>query len=253
MAHKKRKEGPQYKEKGVQEITETFLSEMLTVLLRIITIFPLLLVITLYMGKRSIGEMPVFDFLIIITLASVTGADIADPSVSHAHTAWALVIIGLFQRFVSRVSIRWRTLGKKITFEPTMVIANGKFLPENMKKIRYSIDNVLGMLREKGNFHIGQVKQAIIESNGQLSVLSANSAGEDKDKGDELSFPLILDGKIDQKTLKECGITADWLATVLRKKGIYRTEDVFFAAVDQQKKLYVTRQKEKEPETFPRH
>lgn len=61
--------------------------EILVVYGRIITILPLLLVVTLFMGKRSIGEMPVFDFLIIITLGAVVGADIADPKIEHLHTA----------------------------------------------------------------------------------------------------------------------------------------------------------------------
>ncbi|MDV2583614.1 DUF421 domain-containing protein, partial [Alkalibacillus haloalkaliphilus] len=64
-----------------------------------------------------------------------------------------------------------RKIGKKITFESTLVIQDGKLLVENLKGIRYTIDNVLQMLRQKNIFDISDVKIAIIEANGQISVL----------------------------------------------------------------------------------
>lgn len=78
---------------------ENIFAETIIVLSRIITILPLLLIITLFMGKRSIGELPVFDYLIIITLASVTGADIADPSVPHFHTVFAIMLSLLYRKY----------------------------------------------------------------------------------------------------------------------------------------------------------
>ena len=57
--------------------------DSLKVIGRIVTILPLLLIIGLYMGRRSIGELPVFDFLVILVLGAVVGADIADPKIDH--------------------------------------------------------------------------------------------------------------------------------------------------------------------------
>lgn len=96
--------------------------ELLVVVGRIVTILPLMLGITFFMGKRSIGELPVFDFLIIITFGAVVGADIADPQIEHIHTAVAIVLIGTFQKVVSKLKIRYRKFGHLITFEPTVVI-----------------------------------------------------------------------------------------------------------------------------------
>lgn len=137
---------------------------------RIITILPLLLIVTLFMGKRSIGELPVFDFLIIITLGAVVGADIADPNIRHIHTAAAVIAIGLLQKVISKIVIKNRMIGKIITFEPTVVIKNGTFLVGNLRRLRYSLDNVLQMLREKDIFDIKDVELAIVEANGKLTV-----------------------------------------------------------------------------------
>ncbi len=148
-----------------------FLKEMAVILGRIITILPLLLIVTIFMGKRAIGELPVFDFLIIVTLGAVVGADIADPNIHHLPTAVAIVGIALLQKVVAKWKISNRKVGRLLTFEPTIVVQNGVILQGNLKRIRYSIDNVLQMLREKDVFDISEVEIAIVESNGAISVL----------------------------------------------------------------------------------
>uniref|UniRef100_A0A0M0KLI4 DUF421 domain-containing protein n=1 Tax=Halalkalibacterium halodurans TaxID=86665 RepID=A0A0M0KLI4_ALKHA len=60
--------------------------DFVVLLARVLTILPLMLLVTMIMGKRSIAELPVFDFLIILTLGAVVGADLADPSIPHLHT-----------------------------------------------------------------------------------------------------------------------------------------------------------------------
>jgi uncharacterized membrane protein YcaP (DUF421 family) len=101
---------------------EDLLHNCLLIAGRIITILPLLLFITLFMGRRSIGELPVFDYLVIITLGAVAGADIADPSIRHLETGFAIIAIGILQRAIGKLKITKRRFGKLITFEPEIVI-----------------------------------------------------------------------------------------------------------------------------------
>lgn len=117
------------------------------------------------MGKRSVGQLPIFDFLVVITLGAVVGADIADPTTHHFPIAVAIVTLGIFQIVVARWKISNRKIGRLLTFEPTIIIHNGKFIKKNIRQIRYSIDNVLQMLREKNVFDISDVKMGIIEAN----------------------------------------------------------------------------------------
>ncbi|MFP7253946.1 hypothetical protein SFC02_06545 [Terribacillus goriensis] len=119
-----------------------FIHDNLIVIGRIITIIPLMLVVTLYMGKRAIGEMPVFDFLIIVILGALVGADIADPEIEHLPTAVAIIAIGLFQKAIVKWKISNHKIGKLLTLGPTIVIQDGILLHENMQKIQYSIDNI---------------------------------------------------------------------------------------------------------------
>lgn len=64
------------------------------------------------MGRRSIGELPVFDFLVILILGAVVGADIADPNIEHLHTAVAIVLIGGLQMLIAKWAI---TIGSLVS------------------------------------------------------------------------------------------------------------------------------------------
>lgn len=216
-----------------------WMKDLLVVLGRIVTIFPIVLIMALYMGKRSIGELPVFDFLVIIAIGAVVGADIADPKIEHLPTFAAIVFIGLLQRFVSYLAIKFRTFGKWITFEPSVVIHNGSLLKHNLRKERYSIDNILQMLREKNIFQLDEVELAVLEANGKLSVykkpIKSIPTIEDlglATKGKELEFSLILDGIVCEEVLNYIRKDHDWLESQLQAKGV-TTKDIFYASVNE--------------------
>ncbi|MFS0728270.1 DUF421 domain-containing protein [Paenibacillus sp. 1P07SE] len=222
------------------------MKELLLVSGRIVTIFPLMLIVALYMGKRSIGEMPVFDFLVILALGAVVGADIADPKIEHLHTVVAIILIGLLQRGVSLLAIKARKFGRWITFEPTVVVHNGSFLMHNLQKGRYSMDNILQMLREKDVFQLDEVELAILEANGRLTVykkpsktpVTAEDLGlEKKQKG--LAYPLILEGTVSENVLAYLNKDIAWLELQLQDKGL-KKEDVVFASIDEDGQLYLS-------------
>lgn len=221
--------------------------ELVLVTGRILTIIPLMLLVALYMGKRSIGELPVFDFLIIVTAGAVVGADIADPKINHIHTAAAIVLIGIFHIIVSKLKIKYRRFGHIITFEPTIVIQEGKFIVKNLKKIRYSIDNVLLMLREKDVFDVNDVHIGIIEANGNMSILKKPNKTEIniedlnlKKDTSSLSYPVIIDGVVYKNVLTKLNLTEEWLNQELTNFGVMSEEEVFFASVNSKNKLHAS-------------
>ncbi len=224
-----------------------FIQDSSIVLLRIITILPLVLFVTIFMGKRTIGELPVFDYLVIIILGSVVGADIAEPDVKHIPTAVAIIGIGLLQRVVSYIKISSRKIGRLITFEPTIVIHNGKLLNKNMKKIHYAIDNILQMLREKDVFDINEVEIAIIEANGNLSVLkkykknavTVEDMGIDK-KISNMTYPLIMEGHVYSDVLTYLKLDHAWLAKQLNNNQIDDINSIFFASINQHHELQIS-------------
>ncbi|MER2000826.1 MAG: DUF421 domain-containing protein [Lysinibacillus sp.] len=224
-----------------------FLKDILIVFVRIITILPLLLFITLFMGRRAIGEIPVFDFLIVIILGAVVGADIADPNINHFPTVMAIIFIGILQRVVANWKIRNRKVGRLLTLEPTVIIQNGKFVHKNLKKIRYSIDNILQLLREKNVFDINEVETAIIEPNGALSVLK--KPGKDYVTREDMSivntsalisFPVIIEGTIYTDVLTNFNVNEAWLKQQLSDQGVMDMNNIFFASINRNLELHVS-------------
>lgn len=223
------------------------LQELGILFLRIITIFPLLLIVTIIMGKRSIAELPVFDFLIVLSLGSVVGADLADPKISHIHTGVAIVLIGLFQIIVSKIKISNRSFGRLITFDPITVIYNGHFLIENLRKDRYSIDNILQMLRENEIFDVSDVELAILEANGQLTVhKKANKSNvtiEDLNlikKSPGIAYSVIIEGELYQDVLKQLNVTEEWLSKELSKLNINNIESIFYGSLTEDLQLHIS-------------
>ncbi|UCZ53468.1 DUF421 domain-containing protein [Bacillus shivajii] len=223
------------------------IKDILIVFGRIVTILPLLLFMTLYMGKRAIGELPIFDFLIIVTLGAVVGADIADPNIHHLPTAAAIIAIGVFQRIVANWKISNRKIGRLLTFEPNVVIQDGRFIRKNLKKDRYSVDNILQMLREKDVFDISEVKTAVIEANGALSVLKKpgkNSVTrEDMNivkSTSAIAFPVIIEGTIYSNVMKDLHLNEPWLKQQLTAQGIDDIKNVFFASINRNHQLHVS-------------
>ncbi|MED4016800.1 DUF421 domain-containing protein [Sutcliffiella cohnii] len=222
-------------------------TDLIKVVFRIFTILPLMLLVGIYMGKRSIGELPIFDFLVVLTLGSVVGADIADPNINHVHTIGAIISIAILQKIIVRWKIRNRTIGRLLTFEPTLVVHNGKFLVENMKKINYSIDNVLQMLRQKDVFHVADVQLAFIESNGELSVKLISPKEHVRTEHvltnvpeSGIEIPVILEGNLYVDALEYQGLNEAWLRQKLLQEKIANVHDVFYASINSQNELHIS-------------
>ena len=221
--------------------------DALKVIFRVMTILPFMLAIGIYMGKRSMGELPVFDFLVVLVFGSVVGADIADPKIEHIHTVVAMIAIALLQKLIIKIKLKNQKVGKLLTFEPTVVIYKGNFLRENMQQIQYSIDNVLQMLREKNVFHTNDVELAIVEANGRLSV----KLYPDKEvivredmaiskAGDDFEIPVILDGRVQKDLLKHIGRSESWLMDEIKKAGQLKVASIFYAGVTAKNEVVIS-------------
>ncbi|MDN4078749.1 DUF421 domain-containing protein [Paenibacillus polymyxa] len=197
---------------------------------------PLMLFVTLFMGRKAIGELPVFDFLVILILGALVGADIADPDIRHIPTAFAIVSIGIVQKIFSVGVLKFRWFGKLITFEPIIVISKGKFIAKNIRKTKYSIDNILQMLREEKIFDVTRVEIAVIEANGKLSILEKAN----RSSSSTISYPIVREGKIEKRILRELGINELWVDTQLAAQQI-QINEVFLVTVDDLHRVSITK------------
>ncbi len=212
-------------------------ADLWLVVSRTSTIFPLMLLAALFMGKRSVGELPVFDLLVVLTLGSIVAADIVDPRIDHAHTAASIVMVVLLERLVSWAAVRFRRFRLVTSFEPTVVVYRGKLLDRNIGSIRYTVDNVLQMLRDKGFFDVSRVEMAIVEGTGHLTVL---------EHGQPYAYTIIVEGVVNDEPLQRQGLSREWLEAEVRRQGASSIDDVFYASLGSDGRLSVSRKREPE-------
>lgn len=220
----------------------------LIIFFRIVTIMALLLIATLLiMGRRPIGEMPVFDFLLIIVLGAVAGADIADPKIEHLPTAFSIVILAIFQRLISILLIKSRKIKKLISFEPIIVVQSGKIIFKNIKKIGYTASDILMLLRENSIFDMDMVEYAIIEPNGNVSIMKKAEYEPitTKQMGlmpqrNNLFIPVVYEGKVQPNNAKRLGLNESNILQLLNQYGHNNFENVFLATMDKDKNINIS-------------
>ncbi len=224
------------------------MQEYVIIFFRILSIMTLLLFSTIFiMGKRPIGELPVFDFLSIIVLASIVGADIADPEIAHMPTAFAVVILALFQRVISHMMMKSNKLRKLISFEPTVIIEKGRLIDKNIKKINYSLDDILMLLREKDIFDLTKIDYGIIESSGNLSILKKPEYEHITVKDmkivspkTNISYSVVIDGKVQKDKIEALGFSEESLLNILKEQGIGKYDEIFYASMNTRGELYIS-------------
>jgi uncharacterized membrane protein YcaP (DUF421 family) len=229
--------------------------EVLFAAIRTIFAYMLVLVAVRIIGRKSISQMTFSDFAVGVTLGSVT----ANLALGSKHTAYsATAIIAVFTLLaVLTAYIRVKSLkGRKIVnSEPVIVIDNGRIVNRNMERIRITLNELSALLREKNVFSMGDVEFAIMESDGQLSVLPKAQkmplTPEDMNihatyKG--LTKDLILDGNIMAENLISANKDEKWLLKELSKQSINDVRNVFYAGLDSSGGLYVSVRKESKEE-----
>lgn len=220
----------------------------LTIAFRIVTIMLFLLFSSIIIsGRRTIGQLPVYDMLTIIVIGAITGADIAEPDVAHLHIIFAIAVTFLFQRFINFLNLRFKLARKMTSFPPIILIQDGKFIYMNLKKVRYSIDEVLMLLRQNDVFDLQEVQYAILEPNGELSILRNSSyqfytRGDAKctSEGMTLQHTVVMDGKIVAKNMAHVGITMNDLEKHIRKEGYKSIKDVFHASINEKGQINIS-------------
>lgn len=220
--------------------------ELVLILIRSIVSFLLLMLMARLMGKKQISQLTFFDYCVGITIGSIAASMSVDQNVKIVNGLMALLIWGLFPSILAFVSLKSRWFTKIIDGSPTILIQRGKILEHNMKKNLLSADELMLLLREKGTFNVSDVEMAVLETNGQLSILlksdqqpiTPHTSGVpvQMEHGPKI---LIMDGKLLRKSLGEQGYTEEWLLGEIKKQGASDVKDVFLAQVDSYGNVYV--------------
>ena len=213
---------------------------MFVVLIRTVILYLLIIVGIRLLGKRQIGELEPSELvlaLIIADLASVPMQDNGIPLLSGVIPIVTLLAVASVLSVLTARSIRFRAL---LCGRPSIVVENGVVQERELRRNRFTIDELLEELRGQGYADFQSVKFAVLETNGRLSVLpyAAEKPVTAAQMGltpEETGLPVILisDGRLLSHNLKGRGYEEVWLQKQLASHGVERLDQVFLMTVDE--------------------
>jgi uncharacterized membrane protein YcaP (DUF421 family) len=145
---------------------------MYTVLHAIVGYFFLVLVVRV-LSRRPGAQMTPFEFVIIFLIGGVIILATVGDDRSETNSVCAVITIVLMHRLVSWLKVRFPAFGKVVDGTPLIVLQNGEWQTEVMDKMRLQDTDVMAAARTKGVKTFDQVKYAILERNGAISIIKA--------------------------------------------------------------------------------
>ncbi|MBM7871307.1 uncharacterized membrane protein YcaP (DUF421 family) [Clostridium pascui] len=227
------------------------MNEGLVVFVRAIIGFFSLLIFARILGKEQISQLTFFDYILGITIGSIAATLTTDLS-SRAWPHWVgLVTWVVLGYLMELLSLKWRYAAKYLEGEPAIVIMDGKIMEDVLKKMRYTAAEILELLRNKEVFNLNEVAYAIIEPNGDISILKKPEylplTLKDiniKAKTPGIGTEIIYEGMIIEENLRQLNKDTKWLLKELKKYGINDPLEVFLLTLDPGGNLYIDKYKD---------
>ena len=214
---------------------------MLTAFTRTLILYLLIMLGLRLLGKRQIGELEPSELVLtmmISDLATVPMQDFGIPLLAGVLPICTLLALSLLLSQLSLYSIRFRAL---ICGTPTVLIRHGRLQQEAMRRNRYTLDELLEELRGQGIASVAEVKYAVLENSGHLSVLPwasqrpPTAAQLGLEAEDDVTLPVVLvnDGRLLRGNLTACGRDEAWLQALLRREGLASYRQIFLLTLDE--------------------
>lgn len=216
------------------------ISELFNVIFRALISLITLFLVTKLIGKKQVSQLSLFDYVIGISIGNFAAEMTINLESEELYGIIAVIIFGFIAYLVSILSMKSMRLRRFFMGTPTIIIEHGKFLYNSFYKVRYDINDVLEQCRIKGYYDVSDIEYAIVEANGELSILPSSSTITKKDmninKKVGLCANVIIDGKVMYKNLEEINKNIEWLNNELKIRG-KDVKNILLATVDINNKL----------------
>ena len=202
---------------------------MYDLIFKTVVVYFLILVLIRVMGKREIGQLSPFDFVVAIMIAEMAVFPIEEENINLVQGMTPIVLLVLLEIIISYISLKSNYLRGVITGRPQILIENGEINYKNLKKTRYNINDLLMQLRLKDVFNIDEVELALLEPSGELSVVRKDIP--------PYGFPVVIDGKISNNQVNN-RVSKQWVEKELEKRGV-NIDKIILATLDKNKEMKI--------------
>lgn len=197
---------------------------MLVSFLRTVTVYFLLMLSMRLMGKRQLGDLQPGELVITIIVSDLAVIPITDTGVPFIYGLIPLMTLVVCELTVSALSMRFPGFRHGMLGSPMVLIEKGKVIRENMRRLRFTLDDLLGEVRNCGCSSFAEVAYAIVETDGKISIIPTDPNSLPPEK---LPRMVICDGKVMEKELTLSGIKRSELEKAVKDKNL-KISDVFY-------------------------
>lgn len=211
---------------------------MVVILLRTLVIYAILMGTMRFMGKRQLGELELSELITALLLSEVASLPLTNRDLPLSHALLPILTLMSLEVILSGLILKWPFLKKLLSVRPAILIHHGKIDRDAMRNIRISADELISQLRLKEVTDPADVEYAILEPNGQISVILAAAARpattaelglDPREMG--IMHLVVADGEVNEKNLTMAGKNRRWLERYLAEQKI-SLDEVFLLLAD---------------------
>ena len=221
---------------------------MASLFLRTLIIYIMLIAVLRFMGKRQIGQMQLSELITALLLSELASQPLTDADIPIIYAVIPILLLVSVEVIMSYLSTISNIMKKILDSNPSIIIKKGQIDQREMLRMRMSMEELMGELRLKGISALNEVDYAILEQNGQISVLTndKNSPLKQKDMniqgaGYGIEHMLIVDGHISDHEMQVTGKNKEWIFGEMKKRRINDIKDIFLMTVDDRENTVIIR------------
>ena len=218
---------------------------MLIVAIRTFILYAAVLFAVRMMGKSELSKMSPFQMVILFMIAELAAIPIDSTSASLINGVMAIVTLMFLQILISWLSTKCEWFKNFVTDKPSVLIEKGKLNVKELKKLRITNTDLMEQLRLENCPSLSDVQYAIMESNGQLTVIPKAQNKPVTPKDIELAVTegvlprmIVSVGKLYEKNLLSLGLSREAFDAKLKKSGIESYKNIFLAFFDENKQIH---------------
>ena len=208
------------------------------IVIRTIIVFLTLLVIMRLMGKRQIGEMQPYEFVITLIIAEIACIPMSDASIPLSYGITAILTIYFLHQLVCLIDLSIPKAKVLFGGTPSIVINQDGIDATQLKKNNLDVSDLIESMRGAGYFSLDDVEYALYESNGKFSALAKTKAQKETEGDPSLPVLLVCEGKFNDTNLQLIGKGKEYFLEKLRGQGFYQLKNVLVMTVDGTGKVY---------------
>ena len=226
--------------------------ELLNVTFRAISSLVALFLVTKMLGKKQVSQLSLFDYVIGISIGNFAAEMTINLESNEIYGIWAVILFGLVAYIIGILTMKSMRIRRFFMGKPTLLIDKGKIIYNNLKQLNMDINDMLEQVRSAGYFDLYEVESAVMEANGNLSILPKSDYKpvtlQDiniKKVNSGLCANVLIDGKIMKRNLDNMNKNENWLKHELKIKGYDDLSKILLVTLDNNNQIRIYK-KEKE-------